>query len=143
MEIAARFAGRTIIPQTDFAHGCDLVGALADALLRGTGSVRRLDPDLPPSRAAATVYLYGSECLGTRRPPVRFGGFQTHPAELLDPGVRVAGYAERERGWPVEDRAHEQPYWLAQLYLQGTSLAAVRESVVRVRRESRLMPEDG
>jgi len=143
VEIAARYAGRTIIPQTDFAYGCDLVGALADALLHGTSTARRFDPEAPPSGAAATIYLYGSECLGTHRSPVPFGGFATHPAELLDQTVRVAGYTERERGWLVEDRVHEQPYWLAQLYLQGTSPAALRESVGRVRRESRLVPEDG
>lgn len=143
VEIAARYAGRTIIPETDFAHGCDLVGALADALLHGTCATRRFDPDSEPSRAAATVYLYGSECLGTHRTPVRFGGFAVHPAELLDRRVRIAGYVERERGWVVEDRVHEQPYWLAQLHLQSTSLVEVRNSVTRVRRELRLVPEDG
>lgn len=143
VEIAARYAGRTIIPETDFVHGCDLVGALADALLHGRSTARRFDPESRPSRAAATVYLYGSECLGPHRTPVQFGGFATHPAELLDPTVRIAGYTEREHGWLVEDWVHEQPYWLAQLYLQGTSLDELRDSVARVRRELRLVPVDG
>ncbi|WP_158857895.1 hypothetical protein [Streptomyces sp. NRRL B-1347] len=56
--------------------------------------------------------------------------------------MRIAGYAERERGWVVEDRVHEQPYWLAQLHLQSTSLIELRNSVTRVRRELRLVPED-
>lgn len=142
VEIAARYAGRTIVPQTDFAYGADLVGTLADALLRGESTARPLEPGSHASHAAATLYLYGSQFLDVRRAPTRFTGFTPHPGELLLPTVRVAGFTERERGWLIRDRVHEQPFWLAQLYLQGTSLADLRETVARVRRELRLAPED-
>jgi biotin carboxylase len=139
IEIAARFAGRTIIPETDYAYGSDLVGHLADALLTGKCEARPLSPGRHGARASATVHCYGSEFLdGSVQAPVAFAGFAPHPADLLDPTVRIAGFAVREHGWLIQDRLHEQPFWLAQVYLQGTSLAEMRQSVSRLRRDLRL-----
>jgi L-alanine-L-anticapsin ligase len=137
VEIAARYAGRTIIPQTDHAYGLDLVGALADALLSGARPERAYDPDAEPDRAAATLYLYASEYLNGHPAGAAYPGL-TPPAALVPPGVRVAGWVERPRGWPLTPREHEQPHWLAQLYLEGTDLDAVRAGVGRVRDAARL-----
>lgn len=139
IEIAARYPGRTVVPQTDYAYGSDLVGALADALLHGHTTAAPFRAGHAPSRAAATVHLYASEYL-RRLEIASFSYAGVRPlAHLIDPSVRIASYRARPAGWPMKRHAHEQPHWLAQLYLEGASLHAVRQSVDRVRRDFQLM----
>lgn len=134
IEVAARFPGRTIVPQTNHAYGTDLVGALADALLHGRAPGPEFRPGAQWSRAAATVHLYPSEYLDRHDGDevVAYAGL--HPvAELLPPSVRVAAFRERPPGSPLTVHAHEQSHWLAQVYLEGGDLATVRDAVRRLR----------
>lgn len=140
IEAAARFPGRTVLPQTDYAYGTDLNGTLADALLHGRCTARPLVIGRAHSRAAATLYLYPSEYLRRldRRGRRRNDGVTAYTglepmADLIGSDVRVAGFRERPWGWPVTTFDHEQSHWLAQLYLESHSLPQLRAAVGRIR----------
>lgn len=139
LDVAAWYPDCTIVQQTDYAYGCDLIGALADALLHGqiTAAPFRIGERF--SRASATLQLYPIEYLQRNSIDFSFEYAGMYPiAELVEPTTRIAEYRERPLGWPIKPHTHEQFSWLAQVYLESTSLPAVISATGRIRRNFRL-----